>query len=54
MPHHRDLEDVSLAETWLTIGSFDGIHLGHQLLIKQMVESAHSNHQKAVVLTWPH
>jgi len=55
MPHHRNLEDVTLAETWLTIGSFDGVHLGHQLLIKKLVESAHSNHQKAVVLTFfPH
>jgi riboflavin kinase / FMN adenylyltransferase len=55
MPHHRDLEDVSLAETWLTIGSFDGVHLGHQFLIKKMVESAHSAGQRAAVLTFfPH
>jgi riboflavin kinase/FMN adenylyltransferase len=55
MPHHRDLEDVSLADTWLTIGSFDGVHLGHQLLIKKMVEAAHAHQQKAAVLTFfPH
>jgi len=42
-------------KTWLTIGSFDGVHLGHQKLISQMVEAAHSRREKTAVLTfYPH
>jgi riboflavin kinase/FMN adenylyltransferase len=40
---------------WVTIGSFDGVHLGHQSLIKQLVEQAHAVGELAVVVTfWPH
>lgn len=40
---------------WITIGSFDGVHLGHQALIRQLVESAHADHCRAVVVTfYPH
>ncbi len=40
---------------WVTIGSFDGVHLGHQSLIKQLVERAHAAGELAVVVTfWPH
>ena len=55
MPHHRLLEDVASTKTWLTIGSFDGVHLGHQQLIKELVASAHNVGEKASVLTfYPH
>ena len=38
-----------------TIGNFDGHHLGHRALLKQVVERAHSAHGTAVVLTFdPH
>lgn len=36
----------------LTIGSFDGVHLGHQALIRSVVESAHSQGVAAVALTF--
>lgn len=36
----------------LTIGSFDGVHLGHQALIGSVVESAHSRGVAAVALTF--
>lgn len=36
----------------LTIGSFDGVHLGHQALIKSVVDSARSQGVAAVVLTF--
>ena len=41
--------------SWITIGSFDGVHLGHQSLIKKLVATARENKAKAVVVTfWPH
>jgi riboflavin kinase/FMN adenylyltransferase len=36
----------------LTIGSFDGVHLGHQALIASVVESARARNAAAVALTF--
>jgi len=39
----------------LTIGSFDGVHLGHQSLIRDLVASAHAQGYDAAVVTfYPH
>lgn len=55
MQYFSDLSGVNLGDTWLTIGSFDGVHLGHQSLIKKLVKEAHANSSRAVVLTFmPH
>jgi riboflavin kinase / FMN adenylyltransferase len=49
------LRDASGNHAWLTIGSFDGVHLGHQYLIKKLVDGAHAAGAPAVVLTFhPH
>ena len=52
------LENFNLAisdKTHVTIGTFDGVHLGHQALLTQMVRSAHSSSSKAIVVTFqPH
>ncbi len=38
----------------ITIGSFDGVHLGHQQLFKTLVEHARKNELQSVVITfWP-
>jgi riboflavin kinase/FMN adenylyltransferase len=53
--HYTSLEGVNLTNTWLTIGSFDGIHIGHQKLIRELIADAHQNGAQAVVLTFhPH
>jgi riboflavin kinase/FMN adenylyltransferase len=38
----------------MTIGSFDGVHLGHQQLFKTLVEYARKHElQTAVITFWP-
>jgi len=42
-------------KSYLTIGTFDGVHLGHQEIIKNLVSEAHSQNNLAIVLTFfPH
>lgn len=39
----------------VTIGTFDGVHIGHQEIIRQLVENAQQNHLESVILTFfPH
>lgn len=55
MQHIVSLEGLHLNEAWGTIGSFDGVHRGHQALIQQLVQSAHIAKKLAVVVTfYPH
>lgn len=42
-------------ETYVTIGTFDGVHIGHQKIIKKLVDEARLNGKKSVLLTFfPH
>lgn len=52
----RDLKNfMNSKKTVLTIGTFDGVHIGHQKIIKQLVETAQSKNLTSVVLTFfPH
>ncbi len=55
MDRFSALDETSLQNTWVTIGSFDGVHLGHQNIIRKLVQEAHAANAKAVVLTFhPH
>lgn len=56
MSHIYDISNVHLLQSSvITIGVFDGVHKGHQHLIQQLVEYAHSTGRLAVVLTFfPH
>lgn len=55
MRHFQSLEGVQLQDTWLTIGTFDGVHRGHQEIVSNLVSQAHADGSQAVVLTfYPH
>ena len=47
--------DYPLNNTWLTIGNFDGVHLGHQALLNGLKSRAEGHQGSSGVLTfWPH
>lgn len=50
---YDEVKSCHFSDAALTIGSFDGIHLGHRVLLKQLVQKAGS--RKKVVITFdPH
>ena len=55
MQEFGDFNSLRLDRSVLTIGSFDGVHRGHQLLIRTLVAEAKSKRLPSVVLTfYPH
>jgi riboflavin kinase/FMN adenylyltransferase len=56
MRHVHSLDEVTPGQTsFVTVGVFDGVHRGHQTLIRSMVEAAHAaGRQAAVVTFYPH
>jgi riboflavin kinase/FMN adenylyltransferase len=55
MEHVRDLRSLNLDGCELTIGSFDGVHRGHQALVASMTAAANETGLPLVILTfYPH
>jgi riboflavin kinase/FMN adenylyltransferase len=52
MQHYYSFEDVHLENVWLTIGTFDGVHLGHQEIVRNMVVGARRERALTVALTF--
>jgi riboflavin kinase/FMN adenylyltransferase len=53
--HVWSLSNIQLDNAWLTIGTFDGVHLGHQTILHSLHAGAQAAHAPAVVLTFhPH
>ena len=52
---HSIFDFNSSQKTYVTIGTFDGVHIGHQKIIKKLIENAKVNNKESVVLTFfPH
>jgi riboflavin kinase/FMN adenylyltransferase len=46
---------LELRNSAVTIGFFDGVHLGHQTIIQELVSIAKAQNTKSVIITfWPH
>lgn len=57
MKTYRDLSAIKepLHKPFVTIGNFDGVHLGHQILFSEVVSRAYKNEGTSVVITFdPH
>lgn len=55
MDHLHSFEETNLKNAWATIGTFDGVHRGHQAILGPMVRAAHEAGSPAVVVTFfPH
>lgn len=52
----EDLSDFPAdIRTVVTSGTFDGVHLGHEKILKQVVDkAAEAGHQSVVLTYWPH
>lgn len=49
------LKELDIPSSWVTIGIFDGTHLGHQQIIQALVNGAHLEGNPALVVTFdPH
>jgi riboflavin kinase/FMN adenylyltransferase len=55
MHHIRSLQELSLQKTWLTIGVFDGVHRGHQAILRDLVSEAKKAQATSLVISFhPH
>lgn len=54
-PQLLDLFPEITTGSWVAIGNFDGVHLGHQALIDHLISGARQENQMSVVVTFhPH
>tara|TARA_B110000240_G_scaffold112311_1_gene126146 strand:- start:413 stop:619 length:207 start_codon:yes stop_codon:yes gene_type:complete len=44
----------SKEKTFVTIGTFDGVHFGHQKILEKLVSEAKKAGKKSVLLTFSH
>ncbi len=53
---HQGIHSVnSIKNAVVTIGTFDGVHLGHQEILKRVIELAKQDNGEACMVTfWPH
>ncbi len=52
MEHYHSLDGIYLNDVWLTIGTYDGVHMGHQEVIRRIVTGARRSSGLAVALTF--
>lgn len=56
MKIHNGIEHLNgIKNAIVTIGTFDGVHLGHQKILKRIIELAKASEGESVLVTfWPH
>lgn len=55
MKLHKDVEGVNARNPVITIGMFDGVHLGHTKILERIISKAKSIGGESVLLSfWPH
>lgn len=47
-----DLSPLPFDKAWITIGNFDGVHLGHKTILKRLVQEAKEENGSAIVITF--
>ena len=55
MDIYKNINNVKINTPFVTVGIFDGVHLGHQYIFDELIKEAKSNNGESVVITfWPH
>ncbi len=55
MEIHKDPEKLTIPNAVVTVGVFDGVHCGHDAIIRRLLAVAREKKGKSVVVTfWPH
>jgi len=52
---HKDPETLMIPNAVVTVGVFDGVHCGHDAIIRRLLDAAREKKGESVVVTfWPH
>jgi riboflavin kinase/FMN adenylyltransferase len=52
---YKDINSINIKNPIVTVGTFDGVHLGHQHIFNKLLEIAQNVDGEPVVITlWPH
>ena len=55
MAVYRNIKDLNFGRTAVAVGSFDGVHCGHRMLLRRVADLAALHRIRSVALTfWPH
>lgn len=53
--HHSIAEYINETKTVITIGTFDGVHIGHREILKKLIAESKKDHLESIILTFfPH
>jgi riboflavin kinase/FMN adenylyltransferase len=51
----NSISAVTAEPSWVVIGNFDGVHIGHKALIRTLISKAHESNSRSVLITFdPH